>query len=116
MWVSQRGSVIVAELPAPKGRNHKGRPAVVVTEDRDIPVSGPISVVAVTSSIDDPIPATQVELPWDRTGAARSGLKKRSVALCDWVVVIERSEIERVIGQLPNPVTAQIMSRLPPEE
>ena len=113
MPVIGQGSVILVELMDPQGRNPKVRPAIVVTEDRTIQAGGPINVVAVTSSVTLPLSETHVELPWNASGSAGSGLKKRSVAVCDWLLPIERTQIERVIGHLPSPITLQILSRLP---
>lgn len=89
------------------------RPAVVVAPDNEIRAGLPLTLVAITGTITDPLPETQVELPWDPTGKARSGLKKRSVAVCNWRVEIEASEIERIIGHVSPTVVLEIIRRIP---
>jgi mRNA-degrading endonuclease toxin of MazEF toxin-antitoxin module len=113
MPILAQGAVVLAQLADPRGQNPKVRPAIVVSADAEIQEGRPLFLVAITSNVVEPLPENQVELPWDPTGKARSGLKKRSVAVCDWVVTAEQGHIERVIGHLPPTFMVEIVRRLP---
>jgi mRNA-degrading endonuclease toxin of MazEF toxin-antitoxin module len=107
-----QGSIILADLVDPQGHNPKVRPAVVVTSDADIRAGEALTGVAITGAIDDPLPDTQIELPWDPTGKARTDLKKRSVAVCDWQAVVEQSDVQRIIGHLPHATALEVVRRV----
>jgi len=64
--VTQRlitGHIVWAEIADPNG-HRKLRPAVIVTPTDQVATSGPLEVVAVTSRLEDPLPADHVLLPW----------------------------------------------------
>ena len=81
------GSVIYAACLDSQGFNMKTRPLVVIANE----VSGqPILCVGISSQYDEPLPPTQVKLPY--AGSSRrchTGLTKPSVAVCDWLVSVE---------------------------
>src|SRR5438552_7296188 len=80
-----RGRIVWVQLPDPQGRNPKCRPAVVVTPDADIRADGEVWVVAISTQLDQAPAEAQVELPWDRRGHPRTGLRERSAAVCTWM-------------------------------
>jgi mRNA-degrading endonuclease toxin of MazEF toxin-antitoxin module len=63
------------ELLDPQSRNRKCRPAVIVTPDADIQADGEVWIVAITTTLSAAPAEDQVELPWDRRGHPRTGLK-----------------------------------------
>jgi mRNA-degrading endonuclease toxin of MazEF toxin-antitoxin module len=79
-----RGRIVWVELLDPQGRNRKCGPAVIVTPDADIRTDGEVWVVAISSQLDEAPLEAQVELPWDRRGHSRTGLKERCAAVCTW--------------------------------
>lgn len=112
MQLSQ-GDIVWALFPDPAGRNAKMRPAVVVTPSPEIASRLTVHVVAVTSTLTDPMPQTHVILPWHRSKHPVSGLTKRCVAVCDWIEEIERSNVKEVGGRCPRSVLEQILDRIP---
>ncbi len=108
-----QGAVVLVELADPRGQNPKTRPAIVVSSDAEIAKGESLFLVAVTSNVTDPLPENHIELPWDASGKSRSGLKKRSAAICDWIVHVEQDKVERIIGHLPATLVVEIVRRVP---
>jgi mRNA-degrading endonuclease toxin of MazEF toxin-antitoxin module len=115
MPILAQGAVVLVQVADPRGQNPKIRPAIVTSSNEDIQERRPLSLVAITSNVVEPLPENQLELPWDLAGKARSGLKKRSAAVCDWLVTVEQDHIERIIGHLPATLMVEVIRRLPPE-
>ena len=80
-----RGRIVWVELLDPQGRNPKCRPAVIVTPDADIRADGEVWIVAISTQLDEAAAEDQVELPWDRRGHPRTGLRERCAAVCTWM-------------------------------
>ena len=94
----EQGRIILVEVSDPQERNIKLRPAVIISETTQIQRDGRITCVAITSSIPDKLPNDCVFLPFDPTGKARTGLRKRSMAMCSWIFEIKEDEIEKYLG------------------
>ena len=94
----EQGRIILVEVLDPQKRNPKIRPAVIISETEKIQSDGRIACVAITTTVPDDLPDDCVLLPFDPTGKARTGLKKRSAAKCSWLFEIAESEIQRYIG------------------
>jgi mRNA-degrading endonuclease toxin of MazEF toxin-antitoxin module len=109
----QQGSIVWVRVADAAGRNPKCRPAVVVTPTAEITPGETILVVAATGMFDLPLSPNQVELPWHRNRHPLTGLTKRCVAVCDWLVEIDPSYIDRVGGLVPSAVLADILARIP---
>ena len=107
------GQIVWAELADANGVR-KLRPAVVVTPDNRITVSGPLEVVAVTSRLPDPLPDDHVLLPWHPRGHPRTGLNRKCAAVCGWAARIAVGDVRSVAGLVPGPVLLDILSRIPP--
>jgi len=90
----------------------KRRPLVVVTAD-EIGAAQEIAAVAITTTFREPLPPDHVQLPWDPTGRASTGLRRRSAAVCSWVVAIRKDDIEASGGYVPAPTLLEIVTRLP---
>ena len=88
-----RGRIVWVELIDPQGRNRKRRPAVIVTPDSDIRDDGEVWVVGISTQLAESPAEVQVELPWDRRGHSRTGLKERCAAVCTWMVKVRMADI-----------------------
>jgi mRNA-degrading endonuclease toxin of MazEF toxin-antitoxin module len=100
--------VLVSKLVDPRGRNPKDRPAVIVTRTEEIDSGAPLVVVAITTTLPEPLPDDYVSLPWSRPRHPRTGLNERNAAVCHWLAVIEEATVIRTIGQVPTPQLARI--------
>ena len=75
--------VSVIDMLDPNGRNPKLRPAVIVAATE----TGFI-VVAVSSRLDIATERTHVMLPWESGGHPRTGLNRKSAAVCFWYEIV----------------------------
>lgn len=111
--VLQQGSIVWVEVSDPAGRNPKCRPAVIVTPDAEICAGQPIVVVAATTKVGQPLPANRVPLPWQAGKHPITGLYKECVAVCDWLVEIDQSQIKDIAGVCPPDILSTILVQLP---
>ena len=93
---------MVSALADPRGKNPKDRPAVVVTPSDELANGRPIFVLAITTTISDPLPDDHVPLPWQRPRHPRTGLSARNAVVCHWLAIVEPERVERVIGVVNN--------------
>lgn len=107
----EQGSIVWASMLDPAGRNRKTRPAVVVSSTNDIEPGRRIWVVGVTSRC-DPMPENSIELPWHPQKHRRTGLKVRSLAVCDWLTSILFEDIEDIGGVVPPQRMIDILNAL----
>jgi hypothetical protein len=104
----QRGTIIIAsQVPDQNGVNPKDRRVVLVRDfhDTDATAYG----VAVTGTFDYPIPPTSISLPFHRQGRCNTGLRKESVAVCNWFVVVAAQDILNRSGFTPTPQLVAIL-------
>jgi mRNA-degrading endonuclease toxin of MazEF toxin-antitoxin module len=106
------GTIIWAEIADPNGVK-KPRPAVVVTPTDAIMPGGSLDLVAITSFIPDPLPDDHVLLPWHPQGHPRTGLNRKSAAVCNWVAVVSVDIFQSVAGVVPSTLLIEIMSKRP---
>lgn len=109
----QQGSIVWVKVKDQAGRNPKCRPAVVVTPSAEIVPGETIVVVAATSSFSRPLPQNQVALPWQHGKHPQTGLYKECIAVCDWLVEIDQSQIVELVGVCPSSTLSAILSKLP---
>lgn len=107
-----QGAIVWVKIPDEHNRNEKLRPAVVVTPTEELSTADEFVVVAITSRFDLPLTDNLVELPWHRDGHPRTGLKRRCVAVCDWMSAIPRNSIEEIAGRVPGAQLNRILSIL----
>ena len=112
----QQGSIVWAELDDPQGRNPKQRPAIVLTPTSEISPDCELVLVAVTSTFDEPLPDNVVELPWDNNRHQVTKLRKRCIAVCDWLAIVKFEDILEVAGRTPDKQLHEILSIIPQEE
>src|SRR5438105_3407893 len=107
------GQIIWTEIADTNGIL-KERPAVIITRDDEISASGLLEVVAITSKVPEPLPDDHVLLPWHAQGHPRTGLNRKSAAVCSWMVQIAAKDVQSVSGTVPGSVFVKIVSKLPP--
>lgn len=108
-----RQGMIVWVVPRDSRGKSKRRPVMVVTSDKEIAAGGKIVGVAVTTTFPQPAPPDHVELPWDPTGRAATGLRRRSAAVCSWLVAFDLQDVDGVIGKVPAATLLTILKSLP---
>ena len=74
--------------------------------------SGTLMIVAVTSRVPETLPDDHVLLPWHPQGHPRTGLNRRSAAVCSWLSKITPSEILDVSGVVPGPELLAILTKI----
>ena len=109
-----QGNIVWANVVDQAGRNSKLRPAVVVSEDSDIENGAPVVLVAITSRFSLPLPDSKIELP-HRPKPHRhptTRLYRRSVAVCEWLLTVDKSAIDEVGGKVPSSVMDKILREI----
>jgi mRNA-degrading endonuclease toxin of MazEF toxin-antitoxin module len=96
------GSIVRAKVLDPQGQNEKNRPLVIVSRTEEIRPGEPLYCVAVTSTFSKPLEESAVALPYHPNGHPRTGLKKKCVASCKWLIEIQEANIEKIIGRVPD--------------
>src|SRR5437870_7479777 len=105
------GRIVWAEA-ADRNGIRKVRPVVIVTPTDQISDEILIDCVAVTSFLPDPLPDDHVLLPWHAQGHPRTGLNRRSAAVCSWQAHIAVDDIKNVGGVVPGPILLEIMAKV----
>jgi hypothetical protein len=108
-----QGRVIYPKIPVPdpQGQNPKeGRPFVVVNINEDIKKGGPIYAVGITTTFDESQLDLYVPLPYGPT--ARTGLKRESAALCNWVIDIPPDHVDVGPGYIHPSLVARIAENI----
>jgi mRNA-degrading endonuclease toxin of MazEF toxin-antitoxin module len=107
-----RGRIILAEVNDPQGQNRKPRPLVIVTPTEDIREGERFVAVAVSSTFPCPVPDDYVELPYHPEGHPRTGLKRRSAAVCSWREGLTHADVIRDIGRVPDRQMLAILEKV----
>jgi hypothetical protein len=89
------GDIVLVNIPDPDGNacDHP-RPAMIF---RGPDLAGTIYVIAITSTFSEPLPKFSFLLPWDENVRETTGLYKRCIIRCDWIV---KFDLARVIGKM----------------
>jgi mRNA-degrading endonuclease toxin of MazEF toxin-antitoxin module len=104
-----RGHIIQADIKDSNGAE-KARPAVVVEVDHENEV---VLAIAISSSADfENLAENEIPLPWHRNGRTHSGLTKKCVAVCDWIVMITEEMFIKQRGYLPPQYFDQVVTRM----
>jgi len=107
----QQGRIIWANVPRPDGSPGKPRTAVIITATEEIKDTDPFVVVAITSTFQEPLRDAEVRLPFHPQGAGRIGLKRPTVAVCDWLIELTKEHVLQEVGSLPTPVMIEIVEK-----
>ena len=104
------GQIVWAEIADANGFR-KARPVAVVTATDEITPTCELDVVAITSSLPDPLPDDHFLLPWHAQRHPRTDLNRKSAAVCSWVAVISASDVQSIAGEAPSPLLLQILAK-----
>lgn len=104
--------VIVSRMFDPRGRNPKDRRCVVVDPIDPADRVPTLVVVAISTTLPDPLPDFCVPLPWQLPRHPATGLTARCAAVCNWVAEVDASRILRLAGVVPSKPMAAILARL----
>ena len=104
----RQGSIPWASVRSPNGQI-KTRPIVVITATDEIVLDGPIVGVAVSTLVSVPVPDEHIELPWQPQGHPATRLRRRSVAVCNWLVEVHFSELEPTEAYVPSKTMLRII-------
>jgi hypothetical protein len=100
----------------PNRQNPKNRPVLIISTNADIAASDDLVGVAVSSKNIPPkpakLPADFIELPFADGGYCKTGLNKRSVAKCRWLVRFNKAQITGKRGGAPGPQVELVMRYL----
>lgn len=116
MATLHHGRIVWAVMRDRKGGNDKRRPGVIISEDREIAADGSFFVVAISTSISEPLSEWEVLLPWNSSGTTRTKLRKKAVAVCNWLAELSPNDVEDHGGVVPTKLLNEILelaSRLP---
>jgi mRNA-degrading endonuclease toxin of MazEF toxin-antitoxin module len=109
----QQGDIVWVKVDDQAGRNPKCRPVIILTKTSDILPGSKISAIAATGTFDEPLPQNKIELPWNPSRHPVTGLYKRCVAVCDWLLSIDQNDIQDIGGRVPPVTFAKILEQIP---
>jgi hypothetical protein len=107
----EQGRIIWVEVADPSGKNKKCRPAVVLTPTAEVRAGQPFAAVAGSTSTQHPLSSDRIELPWDSSGNCRTRLRKRTVAVCSWLLQVREEDIRQFGGVVPPKIMLEIYRR-----
>jgi hypothetical protein len=99
----------------PNGFNNYRRPVVILTRNDEIEDADTLYgvVASNTAATSQPPSDSLIQLPYQREGRVGTKLKKPTVAVCGWIVAIDKSEIaeEDIGGVVPSHLVQLILER-----
>lgn len=107
------GAIVFANsVPDFYGRNLKDRRVVIVTPDHELPLLSVVTAVAITGEIESVPDGLAVPLRWRPGGHPKTGLTKKCVAACHWIVRLPVSALDNVTGHCSTLEMDEIMIRI----
>jgi mRNA-degrading endonuclease toxin of MazEF toxin-antitoxin module len=107
----QQGRIVWANVPRPDGSPGKPRTVVIITATEEINDTDPFVVVAITSTFEEPLRDAAVRLPFHPQGGGRVGLKRPTIAVCDWLIELRQAQVLQEVGSLPSTVMIEIVEK-----
>jgi len=107
----QQGRIVWANVPRPDGSHGKPRTAAIITATEEIMDTDPFVVVAISSTFHEPLRDPEVRLPFHSRGEGRIGLKRPTVAVCDWLIELRKAQVLQEVGSLPTRVVIEIVEK-----
>lgn len=107
----RQGDICTADMTPQRGKT-KPRPVIIISKDEEIVSDSDVRVVAVSTTFRLPLSPDQIELPWDHSGNCATGLRRRSVAVCNWIDRIPQDCIKGVRGHVSPMVLLRILDRV----
>jgi mRNA-degrading endonuclease toxin of MazEF toxin-antitoxin module len=112
-----RGRVIWLDVTDPRGIPVGDHAAVILTTKAESESGELLKAVVISSKLQHAAKERMVELPWSRGGHPRTGLSKRSAAMCDWIVTVNEDHIRKYGGLVSGKLLDQIVALInPPTE
>ena len=104
------GDIVVVPFPfvTTAGMQQKARPALVVSNHNITRRFNDLILVAITSQHVDKVIATEYLIEDGTETFKQSGLARRSVVRCEYIMTVPRDIIARKIGHLPVDVINEI--------
>ena len=108
------GCLAWAALPDPNGVNPKTRPVIVLSPDEEMVRTGIARVVAISSQVAIGDANRVVELPWTNQpgGNRKTRLRRKSFAVCDWVMVVPIAQMTATAGFVPALQLVEIQQKV----
>ena len=107
----KNGDIVVVRFPFALRNGsevQKGRPALVISDDKVKRRYNDVILAAITSQVPDNI----MELEIVVAPAKETGLLKKSILRLDFIMTIPEDLISRKIGKLPDDILRQAESRI----
>ena len=103
-----RGDVVLVDYPYAGGGATKGRPALVIQNDRDNQRLVNTIIVQITSLTRRALEPTQLLIELATPEGQQSGLRQDSVVNCVNLLTLDKSKILRKLGTLPVAAMQQV--------
>ena len=107
----KRGDVVLVDFPFPHGGS-KMRPAVVVQNDADNGRLLNTIVAQITGNVQRASEPTQVLIDVATSEGKQSGLQFDSAVNCVNLVTLDKNNVLRRIGRLPDPIMKKVNDAL----
>ena len=107
----KKGDIVVVKFPfilKEKGKIQKGRPALVISDDKVERRYKDVILTAITSQIPEDIMETELILEPVKI----TGLAKKSLLRLDFIMTIPEELISRKIGELPENLMTEVKNKL----
>ncbi len=112
--IAKRGSVVLVRYPFTDLSGTKVRPTIIVTPDEFLKRMDDVICLFISSVI----PESDKRLPMDfvlettHPSFAKTGLKYRSVLRCHKLALLSKKLVERVMGEIDQPLMIEVDRRL----
>jgi mRNA-degrading endonuclease toxin of MazEF toxin-antitoxin module len=110
MIVLGPGRIFWAVYPGDRG-DGKNRPMIVATRWIDILRTGNVVAVVCSTDFTEPIMPIEVRLPFAPDGRCVTGLRRDTVAVCDWTATLPAEEIRETSGIVPTYLLREVFSK-----
>lgn len=86
---------------------------MIIVREVDDARSGHLVIgVAVTTTIKEPLHSDSIELPWHPAGKCSTGFRKRSIAVCSWVIEAAVDDLQMTSSFVPKRIFDHITAAL----
>lgn len=91
----QRGRIVWTNVIDPQGNSCGPHAVIILTPNEDIAAATYLRGVVISDEYGYTTAEMRVELPWECRpgGHPRTGLKTKCAAICNWIVLIRKSDI-----------------------
>lgn len=104
----QRGEVVLVDYPHAAGGGTKIRPVLVIQNDRDNQRLRNTIVAQITSVTRRALEPTQLLLEIATSAGQQTGLRQDSIVNCVNLFTLDKSEVLRKLGRLPDSLMQKV--------